>query len=366
MSKVYAVDLFAGGGGLSLGLKQAGFDVIAAVELDSVACETYRINHKETIILEKDIKLIRGTELLKISPSGEIDLIAACPPCQGFSSLTHKNKKYDPRNELINEFVRIVEECLPKTIMMENVPGLVNKGKLLFENAIDSFRRIGYSIEFKVVNVADYGVPQSRRRLVVLGTRVNQEKLSIPLPTHQKNLNDSCDNEKNNLSKLERWVSTEKSLNLIKVKAEIMNINSKIFNPIDFNWHVTRKLSELNILRLKSQKAGDSRYQIPLHLRPKCHKLNNGFPNVYARMSLDQPAPTITGGCTTLSKGRFGHPVENRTISVREAALLQTFPLNYVINTKKMDAACKIIGNALPPLFAKIMAIKCKEMLKGN
>ncbi|UJR57509.1 DNA cytosine methyltransferase [Dickeya zeae] len=134
--------------------------------------------------------------------------------------------------------------------------------------------------------------------------------------------------------------------------------------PRRLNWHVTRNISEINIERLKYVKPGGPRYDIPEHLRPKCHQgKDKGFGNVYGRMSWDDPAPTITGGCTVLSKGRFGHPSELRTISVREAARLQTFPDHFEFATEFVDRACQIIGNALPCEFARIMSKACYEEL---
>ena len=176
---MYAVDLFCGGGGLTVGLKKAGFQVVSAVELDHAAASTYQANHPDVKLFIQDIRYVTGEDLRQLSPSGEIDLLTGCPPCQGFTSLTAKYRREDPRNELINELVRLVDEIRPRAIMMENVPGLAQRGKHLFEPAVASLKELGYQIRYEVLQVADYGVPQFRRRLVLhtiarpnpLGTR---------------------------------------------------------------------------------------------------------------------------------------------------------------------------------------------------
>lgn len=344
--------MFAGGGGLSQGLKQAGFTVSAAVEIEPSACGAYLVNHPETVLFEKDIKQISGEELIRTSPTGKIDLIAACPPCQGFSSLTAKYRRDDHRNELIFDFVRLVDEIRPCTVMMENVPGLANgKGASVFKSAIHSLELLGYKLSYDVVDVANYGVPQNRRRLVVLGSR--DENISIPKPTHARTPK----------SDQQRWKTVRDA---IEGESDPIPLNVAISeDESTHKWHVVRNLSPLNVARLRAVGPGQSRSALPIELRPDCHKNSGtGFSNVYGRMTWDEPAPTITGGCTTLSKGRFGHPSKLRTISVREAALLQTFPRNYKFNTLHMEKVCKIIGNALPPLFAEVMASACRDSIE--
>lgn len=344
--------MFAGGGGLSQGLKQAGFTVSAAVEIEPSACGAYLVNHPEAVLFEKDIKKISGKELIRTSPTGKIDLIAACPPCQGFSSLTAKYRRDDPRNELIFDFVRLVDEIRSSTIMMENVPGLANgKGASVFRSAMQSLESLGYKLSCDVVDVANYGVPQNRRRLVVLGSR--DEKISIPKPTHSRT--PKCGQLK--------WNTVRDA---IEGENDPIPLNIAISEDESIHmWHVVRNLSPLNVERLRAVGPGQPRSALPKELRPDCHKKSEtGFSNVYGRMAWDEPAPTITSGCTTLSKGRFGHPSKLRTISVREAALLQTFPRNYKFNTLHMEKVCKIIGNALPPLFAEVMASACRYSIE--
>lgn len=350
-----AIDLFAGGGGLTLGLKQAGFVVSASVEIDPVAAATYQANHIETVVFSKDIRDVRAAELIATSPTNTIDLIAACPPCQSFSSLTSKYKKEDHRDKLINEFARLVEEIRPKVLMMENVPGLAAKGKTLFDPVIERFKTLGYHIDYKVLEVADYGVPQRRKRLVVLGCL--NHPIKIPTATHAETAKKG--------SSQYPWVTVKRALK--GIKPPVLLSHTKLNGgPQAFGWNVYRDISQINKDRLKSIPEGGDRTNIPLHLRPNCHKDDFGFTNVYGRMAWNKPSPTITGGCTTPSKGRFGHPTEVRTISVREAARLQTFPDSYKIATDHVDRACLIIGNALPPTFAKKMAQACLTALNKD
>lgn len=349
-----SIDLFAGGGGLTVGLKRAGFKVCAAVELDKLAAATYTANHPETVMFAKDIREISSAEILSTSPTNRIDLIAACPPCQSFSSLTAKYKRKDSRDELINEFARLVREIKPQAIMMENVPGLAMKGAHLFNPVIKEFKDLGYSITYRVLEVADYGVPQRRKRLVVLGYL--GDEIEIPEATHSEAGDDG---------KL-RWVTVRDAISHIPQPIPLAKAKTK-GGPRALGWNVSRVLAPQNIERLRASKEGGSRTSLPKHLRPACHQGDFGFTNVYGRMSWDKPAPTITGGCTTLSKGRFGHPTRLRTISVREAAALQSFPDDYEFATEFIDRACVIIGNALPPRFAEAMATRCySKILEGE
>ncbi len=347
-----AVDLFSGAGGLTLGLKRAGFRVAAAVEIESHAFATYKTNHPDVTALKQDIRTVEGAQLKRMA-GGTIDLLAGCPPCQGFSSLTNTSTKRDPRNNLVLEMARMVKETKPRAVMMENVPGLADRGKRLFNCLLKTLDELGYKYTWDVLQVADYGVPQNRRRLVLLASR--ERMLTIPSPTHSR----TGENE------LTKWKTLRQTIGDMGVPPVSLDESHKAGGPQRLNWHVIRRLSPQNIARLRKTKAGVSRAELPQHLRPDCHKASDtGYSNVYGRMSWDQLPVTITGGCTTLSKGRFGHPEELRTISVREAARIQTFPDEYVFDSPFMDYVCGMIGNALPCDFAEVLATSVAEQLQ--
>lgn len=348
-----AVDLFAGGGGLTVGLKKAGFSVKAAVEIDRNASATYVANHPEVTMFEQNIRMIRGDTLLDLCPD-KIDLVAGCPPCQGFTSLTSKYKRSDPRNFLVREMSRLIEETKPLTVMMENVPGLNNRGKELMNEFLERLERLGYKLSMEVLQVANYGVPQHRRRLVVLAGLGFE--IPMPEPTHSKD----------GTGGLSTWRTVQDAIGGLREPVTLQEANQNS-SPEDYDWHVVSAMSEINRLRLRYAKPGKSRLDIPEEIRPQCHKDGySGYTNVYGRMAWNELAPTITSGCTTLSKGRFGHPDQERTISVREAALLQTMPLHYKIATPYMLHACQIVGNALPCDFAEILARQCLISIKRH
>jgi len=350
-----AIDLFAGGGGLSEGLKQAGFKICSAIENNAHAAETFRANHKNTYVFESDIRHVSATELLKRSnlSKGELDLLVGCPPCQGFSALTHKYKRTDERNSLISEVSRLIADIYPKAIMIENVPGLMHKGKSYLEQFIFDIKKLGYVVNFDVLQVADYGVPQDRKRFVLLAGRGFEIK--IPQATHSRL----------GINGKKPWNTVKSALENLAPPISLKHTH-ECGGPQRFNWNVIRDLADINLERLKYLKPGGSRLDIPDELRPRCHKGNKGFSNVYGRMDFDTVSPTITGGCTVLSKGRFGHPVELRTISVREAARLQTFPDSFQFASDSIDQVCKIIGNALPCEFARVMSEACKKVILCN
>lgn len=349
-----AVDLFAGGGGLSVGLKNAGFDVVGAVEIEEDAMATYAINHPEVHVFRQDIRCAQGKDLLKAISQKHVDLLAGCPPCQGFSSLTRKYARRDPRNQLVSEMSRLIREIKPSAVMMENVPGLAERGKRLLNSFVSELEAMGYTVNWDILQVADYGVPQNRRRLVLLAGK----GFPIPLPeaTHSR----SCKNG------LLPWKTLREVIGDLPKPVSFSRAKDT-GGPLIYKWHVVRDICEENKERLRYAKPGRVRAYLPNRLRPKCHKrLDGGFNSAYGRMAWDQTSVTITGGCTTFSKGRFGHPKQNRTISVHEAALIQTFPSSYIFDTDYIDAACNIIGNALPCDFARVVADQCRSSLEGK
>lgn len=347
-----AIDLFSGAGGLTLGLKRAGFKVVVAVEIDEEISKTYQANHPDVKLIIRDIRKVKGKEILKITKSKKIDLVVGCPPCQGFSRLTLKKHKDDPRNGLVLEMARMVAELKPKICMMENVPGLAKRGLPLLKKFEKKLELMGYIVTKGILQMADYGVPQSRKRLVLLAGK--GFKIPLPRPTH------SCSADIN--SKMKPWITLREVLKDGNEPISILEAK-KNGGPSKFNWHIVRDLKRINMKRLKFLSAGGSRLVLPRKLRPTCHKNIKGFQNVYGRMSWDNVAPTITSGCTTLSAGRFGHPKKDRTISVREAAKIQTFPSRYIFKTDKVYTACALVGNALPPKFAKIVSSQCYNAL---
>jgi DNA (cytosine-5)-methyltransferase 1 len=338
-----AVDLFAGCGGLTLGLKQAGFKVVGAVEIDPLASETYAANHPEVHLWTKDIKKVTGPEMrrtLKLK-KGQLDLLAGCPPCQGFSSIRTRNgskRVRDRRNDLVFDYLRLVKALRPKTIMMENVPALAkNKRMKLLKKKL---KTMGYESNGTpiVLNTADYGVPQRRKRMILVGSRIG----NVALPASDK----KCKTVRQTIGK--------------------MRIPGKSGDPL----HDLKENRHPRIIRLIKliPKDGGSRTDLPKRFHLPCHKRpSSGFADVYGRMKWDDVSPTITGGCSNPSKGRFLHPVQHRAITLREAALLQTFPRNYHFSLKDgKEAAALMIGNALPPAFIKKHALAVRAVLQSR
>ena len=323
-----AIDLFSGCGGLSEGLKQAGFKVIAGVEVDKNAAKAYRMNHADTVLFEDDIRKLDTGKILKLLRGNPLHLLAGCPPCQGFSSLRKLNRKsavWDERNGLIDEYYRFVEELNPLTIMLENVPGIVDYS--LFKAIIIKLEKLGYYLVYKVVNVANYSVPQRRKRLVLLGSKLCEIDIAKGLNT--------LTTVKTALSKL---IKNNENDELHK-------------NYPKHKQHIQKMISLI-------PKNGGSRKDLPNKYILDCHKKRNvGFNDVYGRLCWDKVSSTITGGCLNPSKGRFLHPEEDRCISAREAALLQTFPIDYKFPSDIPRAELALlIGNALPPEFSRIQA----------
>ena len=352
--KPVAVDLFAGSGGLTQGLRAAGFHVAAAVEIDPDAAKTYHWNNRKTEVFKRDLCNVSPTELRDAAGSDEIALLAGCAPCQGFCSLTNKYRKPDPRNELLLVMAELIRALRPRAIMMENVPGILTRGKAIHYEFMNVISDLGYLPANDVVQMADFGVPQSRRRYVLLAG--HGFRIPLPEPTHTRSpVKDSG---------LRPWNTVQDTIGQMEPPVTLKE-SFRGDGPMSFNWHVVRDLQPQVKARLQAAKPGRTWLGVDESVRPRCHRKGyRGFTNTYGRMTWDQVAPTITGGCTTASKGRFGHPDESRyTISVREAALLQTFPERYRFVTEKMETVCDLIGNAVPPLYAKAAAKKILSAL---
>lgn len=332
-----AIDLFSGCGGLTEGLKQAKFKVIGAIERDALAAETYRTNHPAVVLLQKDIRRVSAAKLMRQLhlKKGTLDLLAGCPPCQGFSTLTTLNGSRalaDNRNDLVYQFLRFVRKLRPKAIMMENVPALAKDVRMLVLS--ENLKRLGYECRVEILDAADYAVPQRRRRMILLGGLDGQPS---PAP----------------VARCRRTVSQA-----IRSLPRPTRSRDKLHYR-----EPTRSLNVQNLIRL-IPKNGGSRSSLPEHLQLQCHKRCDGFKDIYGRMAWNSVAPTITSGCINPSKGRFLHPRQNRAITLREAALLQTFPKRYSFSMKRgRFAVALMIGNALPPEFIRRHACALRRFL---
>jgi DNA (cytosine-5)-methyltransferase 1 len=336
-----AFDLFSGVGGLTEGLSKAGFDTKFAFEINEIASKTYSMNHKNTIVITKDIRDVDVNEIKNQLNGKELHLLAGCPPCQGFSSIRRLNKPHpvsDPRNDLINEYVRFVEYFNPYTIMLENVPWL--ERSMLFVDAKKKLEKIGYKLDVSIVDVKDYGIPQRRKRLVMVGSRLGPISIA---ESNQK------------IKKVTVWDRIG-SLPLPKDSKDKLH---KIF---------PNHTPEIQKLIQDIPHNGGSRKDLGEDRQLKCHtKKNVGFHDVYGRLRWKDYSSTITGGCLNPSKGRFLHPEQNRCISAREAALLQSFRGNYKFPTDiPKSSLALMIGNALPPEFSYYQAKKIKEHLSEH
>lgn len=358
-SRLTAIDLFAGCGGASLGFKNAGFQVIAAVEVDPGAAETYRLNHPEVLLFEKDIRKIPPRTLLRRAKlrKGEVTVILGCPPCQGFSRVRRGDP--DKRNGLVRVFAEFVADIKPKFFVLENVPGLVHgKGRRVFNKALDLLSDCGYSIAYRVLNAADHGVPQRRKRVVVIGSL--EGPAFLPIPTHCPP--NRAVSAKNHGLRLKPWSTVREAI------GRLMHLSAGEGDPTDL-LHAAPKHSGLALRRIERiPKDGGSRSSLPKSLVLDCHRGHDGHRDVYGRMRWRDVAPTITGGCDRVSKGRFIHPGQDRGITMREAALLQTFPKSYRFAGGRTAIALQL-GNAVPVRFARAIArsvIKACGLVAGR
>lgn len=348
LPSIEVVDLFCGIGGLSYGMKSKGLRILAGFDLDWTCQYAYETNNEAKFIY-KDIRSVRKEDIIPFYSKKSIKVLAGCAPCQPFSSYAFKNKNKDKdKYNLLYEFGRLVKEIHPDIVTMENVPAIVSfKLKSVFGDFIKTLESENYHISYQVVYCPDYGIPQTRKRLVLLASRLGE--IELIAPTHTKD-------------------------NYVTVRDTIGNLpplHAGEQCPTD-GLHRCRELSPLNMKRIMATPYGGSWKDWPEELVLDCHKKEGGksFGSVYGRMTWDEPAPTMTTLCTGIGNGRFGHPVQNRAISAREAALFQTFPTTYrFFQNEKEVALTKVsryIGNAVPPRLGEIIAESIKKHIRTH
>jgi DNA (cytosine-5)-methyltransferase 1 len=343
-----AVDLFAGAGGATQGLRDAGFDVRVAVELDREAASTWVSNHPG-VMLEADVRFVSGELIMNAGGfgRGELDLLKACPPCQGFSTLRGSRLPDAARNDLVLDTIRLVRELMPRAVLIENVPGLRKDNR--FDSLVQSLEELGYSLQDYLVNADELGVPQRRRRLVViavLGSRRPPEfSQLIPLAGRRPRM------------------TAGQALEAARYQSAHPAVGADAW----------RQPSGLVAERIAAVPVAGNRFDLPEHLQLACHRnlrtksgeASKSAGGSYGRIRADLPSPTMTTRCTTPACGSFIHPTENRGISLREASALQTFPLDYtwVGNYGSIE---RQIGNAVPVWMAEDLGKAVLSLLDEN
>jgi DNA (cytosine-5)-methyltransferase 1 len=331
---ISAIDLFCGAGGLSYGLKAAGLQVVGGYDIDPHSKYPFEANI-EAPFFKRDVKDVKGAELNRLWGSGVIKVLAGCAPCQPFSSHRRgKDTSDEDEWKLLGEFARLVRTTNPHIVTMENVPRLART--TIFQDFLGVLHSRKYQVSFKSCYGPEYGLPQHRRRLVLLASRIGP--IQVP-----------------------RGPYGPKDFRTVRSAIEQLPPIGHGESYPDDPMHRARALSDTNLERIRASKPGGTWHDWPTELRAPCHQRSSGatFKSVYARMSWDEPAPTITAGAYNFGTGRFGHPSQDRAISLREAAVLQGFPLSYSfadaaaeINLTRMS---RLIGNAVPPPLARFV-----------
>jgi DNA (cytosine-5)-methyltransferase 1 len=315
--------------------------VLAAVENDPSAASTYRANHPGTTMIDRDIRRVHAPRLARrlAASTRRVDLLTACPPCQPFSTLGSGDPA-DPRNRLVSSIERFATQLRPRVLLLENVPGLKREPR--FRQLLRALGR-GYRLHEYVVQAADFGVPQERRRVIVLGIdRALRAKapddLLDALPAH--------------------FDATPKTA------GDALAAVARLSNDVD-PIHRARRPKSLTLQRIRAVAQGGGRTELPEHLELDCHVRLGGrhATSIYGRIDPARPAPTMTTRCTTPSCGRFIHPSEDRGLTLREAALLQTFPIDYSFHGS-YGSVEQQIGNAVPPRLACALGLVVADLLR--
>lgn len=343
VAKISCVDLFCGAGGLTHGFVLEGLHVVAGIDMDPSCRFPYETNNQARFI-ERDISTITKKELKSLFGDADVKVLAGCAPCQPFSTYAQRySLDGDGKWGLLYEFARLAKATNPDIITMENVPTVAKHE--VFHDFVDTLKRLNYHVWYGVVNSSLYGVPQARRRMVLLASKLG--KIEIIPATHDK----------------PRTVR-EAIGSLPGLKAGESAPQDKL--------HVSSSLSEKNLQRIRMSMPGGTWRDWPKYLVADCHRESSGktYPSVYGRMEWDKPAPTMTTQCFGFGNGRFGHPEQDRAISLREAAILQSFPPNYAFLPEGGEVHLKVlgrlIGNAVPVDLGRAIARSIVQHIEAN
>jgi DNA (cytosine-5)-methyltransferase 1 len=338
-----AIESFCGPGGMSLGLRWAGFDVRVAFDIDPPSVATHQGNLPGHCFAA-DVRSIDGAQLMELCGvvAGELALFAGGPPCQGFSKQRRGAHLGDERNDLVLDYIRLVEQIKPRFLLFENVAIFGQlRGRHYFremQNRLSDYRLVPH-----FYNAADYGLPQTRERFVVVGQRHDQKgHFSIPAPT------------------VSRWRTVGEVIGDLPEPPDDYSVHPKLPN------HQKARITAINEERFSYVPQGGGWRDIPEHLRLPCHKgvdpSSGGWPDVYGRLRQDGQCPTITGGFDSFTRGRYGHPIQNRAITPREAARMQGFPDDFLFSGNRGDVRSQI-GNVVPPPLAEAIGIEILHAL---
>ncbi len=329
------IDLFAGAGGFTLGFVESGFTPIFAVEKDRSAADTYNANFGNHCAV---------ADIETISEFPQADLVIGGPPCQGFSNLGTNNPD-DPRNFLWRHFMRVVEHVTPRIFVLENVPPLLKSDQ--GAGILTTAKQLGYEVEGRVLNSADYGAPQTRKRAIIIGSRIGSVR--FPNQTHE-----------------DPFLPEHRKHDLLPWRTVRQAIGDLAPNPTGKDLHWGRNPTPLSILRYQHIPAGGNRFDLPLELMPECwQRKTKGGTDLFGRLWWDRPAVTIRTEFFKPEKGRYLHPHEDRPITHREAARLQGFPDDFKFRGSRIEIA-KQIGNAVPIALSRAIAQTVRELLLSS
>ena len=348
--KVKVFDFFSGCGGASCGFRDAGMEIVFALDNDPDSQRTFQLNFPSTRFELTNIRemSIPHVQSLVMAQKPNPVLFCGCAPCQPFTkqNTRHPEQKDDDRVSLLSRFAEFVEACKPDIVFVENVPGLrkFNHHTQPFGGLLRSLRNTGYRqpIHFRPVRLMKYGVPQSRRRLVLLASR--HGPVELPRETNGPGTNNP------RYETVRNWISDFPPIAAGEEHATVLN-------------HRAARLSQHNLERIRATPEGGGHGDWPRRLWLDCHKKTTGYSDVYGRMSWDRPATGLTTRCISYSNGRFGHPEQDRAISIREAACLQTFPPDFRFEGS-LSSMARQIGNAVPVRLTKIIGQKINKHLK--
>lgn len=348
---IRAIDFFCGGGGMTNGLRQAGINVIAGVDFDKEAKDTYEYNNPGSVFINTDIRRLRSDffeRKFNVRRNDDRLILVGCSPCQFYSIINTDKEKSARSKDLLKNFARFIEYYRPGFVLVENVPGIMTNKNSILPFFLQKLQDIGYTnIVKEVVDLSYYGVPQSRRRFSLIATRLDNVNLHLPPKDNRQSILKDFIGEANGFPKIKAGHK----------------------DPTSFN-HSAAGLSDLCMRRmLKTSHDGGSRldWANDPELQLKCFiGRDNSFKDTFGRMWWDKPASTITTKFFSISNGRFGHPEEDRALSIREGATLQTFPKTYIFKTGSISSAAKLIGNAVPCEYARRLGTLLSTLIQNN